>query len=96
MPIVRYAKGHRDFFEVPPGANLMKSLLGNGVPVASSCLGDGVCGKCRIQIVTGAEHLSPQNDTEKFLREKLNIPQDQRISCQTQIFGDISVHASYW
>lgn len=96
MPRIRYAKGHRQDFEVALGANLMKSLLENGVPVASSCHGDGVCGKCKIQIVSGAENLSPENETEKFLRGKLAIPKDQRISCQTQVLGNISVNTGYW
>ena len=34
--------------EVHAGANLMKTLLDAGIPVASSCLGDGICGKCRL------------------------------------------------
>lgn len=96
MPRIRYAKGHREDFEVALGANLMESLLKNGVPVASSCHGDGVCGKCKIQIVSGAENLSPENETEKFLRNKLEVPKDQRISCQTQVLGNVSVNTGYW
>lgn len=74
----------------------MKSLLEAGLPVASSCDGDGVCAKCRIQIIEGKENLSEEGDLELFLKEKNKIAKDFRISCQTAIHGDIKIHASYW
>ncbi len=74
----------------------MEALLKGGLPVASSCSGDGVCAKCRIQIVSGAENLTVENETEKFLRETKKVPADSRISCQVQVMGDITVDASYW
>lgn len=74
----------------------MKSLLDAGLPVASSCDGDGVCAKCKIIIIEGAENLSGENETEAFLKESNNIPNGLRISCQTEVFGDITVDASYW
>jgi 2Fe-2S ferredoxin len=74
----------------------MQALLDGGLPVASSCGGDGVCSKCAIQIVTGATNLSPQNETEKFLRERHELAKDVRVSCQTTIFGDITVDTPYW
>lgn len=74
----------------------MQALLDAGLPVASSCRGDGVCGKCRIEITEGQKNLSPETDHEKFLRDRFSIPKNQRVSCQTQIEGDITVTTSYW
>ncbi|UYL10233.1 (2Fe-2S)-binding protein [Bdellovibrio sp. SKB1291214] len=74
----------------------MEALLKGGLPVASSCSGDGVCAKCRIQIISGAENLSPENETEKFLSETKKVPAGSRISCQVEVLGDITVDASYW
>lgn len=74
----------------------MKSLLDAGLPVASSCDGEGVCAKCKIIVVAGNEYLSPENETESFLKETNSIPSGIRISCQVQVFGDITVDASYW
>jgi ferredoxin, 2Fe-2S len=74
----------------------MQALLEGGLPVASSCRGDGVCAKCRIEIVEGKKNLSPESELEKFLRERHSIPKDQRVSCQVQILGDITVTTSYW
>lgn len=74
----------------------MRSLLDAGLPVASSCDGDGVCAKCKIQIVKGAENLSTENHREKLLKEKNNLASDIRISCQTKVTGDITVDTTYW
>jgi 2Fe-2S ferredoxin len=82
--------------EVPVGTTLMKALLGAGVPVASSCNGDGVCAKCRLQIVSGDNQLSKMGEVESFLQEKFQLKKGERISCQTQVLGDVEVDATYW
>jgi len=74
----------------------MRALLDAGLPVASSCDGDGVCSKCKIRIVQGQKNLSKQNDTEDFLKETNGISNEYRISCQTEVLGDITVDATYW
>lgn len=95
MPLVSFKK-NRSPLTVPEGANLMNSLLEADIPVASSCHGDGVCAKCKIMILEGAENLSPENDVEKFLKEKFKLPASTRISCQTQVLGDITIDTTYW
>lgn len=95
MPVIRFSKNHPPI-EVSLGANLMESLLEAGLPVASSCHGDGICARCRIEIVNGWENLSPINETESILRSRHRIQKPLRISCQTEVLGDITVDASYW
>lgn len=95
MPTVSFRKKFPSI-TVHPGAQLMNSLLDAGLPVASSCHGDGVCGKCGIEIVAGMENLSPPNAVESILRERLKIPKGTRISCQTRIDGDVEVDTPYW
>ncbi len=88
--------------EVPPGANLMRSLLDAGLPVASSCGGEGICGKCRVRVLPGAsrpsdpEGLTPIEDKERFLIGRYNIEAGTRISCQAQVLHDVTVDTSYW
>jgi 2Fe-2S ferredoxin len=95
MPVISFLKD-RPPITVESGSGLMKALLAAGLPVASSCQGDGICAKCRIQIVEGAENLSPPNPREQILRDRLRIPREYRISCQTTVLGDIKIDASYW
>jgi 2Fe-2S ferredoxin len=96
MPVISFTKKHRPDIHVSVGANLMKSLLGAEVPVASSCNGDGVCAKCRLQITNGLKNLSAPNETEIFLKEKFQMKGNLRISCQTFVLDDVEVDASYW
>jgi 2Fe-2S ferredoxin len=95
MPVINFRKP-RAPLTVPEGTNLMKALLAGGLPVASSCNGDGVCAKCRVEIVSGKENLSPQNDREAFLRERHGVPKSERISCQVTVSGDVTIDTSYW
>lgn len=96
MISIRFFKKHRQPVTARSGEVLMKALLAQSVPVASSCHGDGVCGKCRLRITDGAMNLSPETELESFLREKYSLKADERISCQTQVLGPVEVDASYW
>ncbi len=78
------------------GANLMKSLLAGGLPVASSCRGDGVCGKCRLLVDASSVSVSKESELERSLRERHSIPAGLRVSCQVIVLGDITVDATYW
>lgn len=95
MPWIRFKKNFPEI-KVEVGANLMKSLLAAGLPVASSCNSEGVCAKCGIRILSGMENLSQPNPTEVFLKEKNNIRSEFRVSCQTQVLGDVLVDVGYW
>ena len=95
MPTIRVPQLKKEL-QVPLGTPLMKALLAADIPVASSCGGDGVCGKCRLEITDGINQLSPATTDEDFLKQKLKIEKNFRISCLTQVLGDIEVRASYW
>ena len=74
-------------------ANLRKVALLHEVPVYKgiaekiNCQGNGLCGTCIVEIVEGANHLSPMTRREK-LRLK-GRPANCRLSCQCQVMGDI-------
>jgi 2Fe-2S ferredoxin len=98
---IRFAKPdlQANFGEIPVewGGTLMDALLKIGLPVASSCRGDGVCTKCRLhvrEITSGAA--SPVTDFEQGLLDRIAADDDERISCQTEILGPIEVDADYW
>ncbi|MBI5645562.1 MAG: (2Fe-2S)-binding protein [Ignavibacteriae bacterium] len=68
----------------------------HGYPIASSCDGDGVCDKCRLRIVAGADNVTAPNDTERrFMRER-SFDDGERMACQIRCTGDISVRTTYW
>lgn len=95
MPTIRFAKNIQPV-ELESGDLLMPRLLSAGLPVASSCLGDGICGKCRVQVLSGGENLSPVESLEGLTRDRLRIPSGVRLSCQARVTGDIVIDTSYW
>lgn len=82
------------FLEVKSGAPLMESLLAAGVPVASSCLGDGICGKCRVHLVGKSMAVPTPLEIETLKRNAADA--NERLSCQIKIFDDIEVKTNYW
>ncbi len=83
-------------FEAKEGSNLMQILLDNDHPVANTCGGEAVCGKCNIRVLSGSKHLTPMSPIEKEKLESMALPTDHRLSCQCKIQGDITIDTDYW
>jgi ferredoxin, 2Fe-2S len=84
-------------FEVAGSPSLMHELLANGMPVASSCAGDGVCGKCRVSVLSGQENLAEPEALEIELSKKFALAENERISCQTNCLGGVvELTTGYW
>ncbi len=96
MTQIKFIKNNLKSIDVPIGSNLMKSLISSGIPVASSCGGDGICTKCRVKVIEGAHHLSPPNELEIRMHRDKHIPFTERLACQTEIRGSVTVDADYW
>jgi 2Fe-2S ferredoxin len=79
--------------EVTSGSNLMNALLDAGVPVASSCHGEGVCSMCRVKI-EGLVNVAEKFELETLKRNKCAV--DERLSCQILVSSDVSVTTKYW
>lgn len=74
----------------------MQALLDHGIPVASSCNGDAVCGKCWVKVLEGEGNLKEPNEDEIRLRTSNQLPSQARISCQIEVQGDLTLDAPYW
>lgn len=79
---------------VANGQNLMQALQTAGIPVASSCLGDGICSMCKVTI-EGVITAPSELETRTLTRNKLNET-GQRLSCQIAVTDDLTVTTSYW
>jgi len=95
MPIVTFQPSGKTI-EVESGTTLFIAAQRAGLPVASSCSEELVCGKCNLQILKGMESLSPPGAPELKLLRRDRQPEGDRLSCQAQIFGDCTVTARYW
>ena len=67
-----------------------------GVPLGNSCGGVGVCARCRIRVVGGAESLSPPTTIELRFGGARGFASDERMACQAVVTGDCAVTTTYW
>ncbi len=63
-----------------------------GFGLSGTCEGNGDCGLCAMVVVTGEENLSPINEVEKEILNKLDYPLGTRLSCQARIQGDVTLN----
>jgi len=85
---------------VAPGQSLLDVARQMGVEIESICGGRLTCGKCKVRIEEGdfqkhgiqstAKHLSPANEEEQWLLERINGT-DCRLSCSAYVYGDMLV-----
>ncbi|MGB8702723.1 MAG: 2Fe-2S iron-sulfur cluster-binding protein [Thermosynechococcaceae cyanobacterium] len=80
---------------VAPGANLRQKALENRVDLytlkgkITNCGGYGQCGTCIVNVVEGADQLSPRTDFEN--RKLKRKPDTYRLACQTLVNGSVAV-----
>lgn len=101
MPVLTLQKEGKTI-EVEQGANLRKTLLRHGISPYSgfeklaNCMGNGLCGTCRVEVVDG-KGVSPMAPMEEgalvgfipfYAR---SVGKNVRLSCRASITGDLTV-----
>ena len=52
----------------------------------------GICGSCRIEVISGQEFLSPASKTEiDFLNKLGDTPGSIRLACQVDVAGSVNI-----
>ena len=77
--------------EVPVGSVLRNGLNLLGARVTSPCAGEGSCGKCRVEIAQGEDHIVGEGATERTLLTPEQLESGVRLSCQVRVDGDVTV-----
>ncbi len=72
--------------EVPQGENLIRTAMAAGVHINASCGGDGVCGKCRVIVESGAVE---SDESERITKE--DWEKGYRLACKTRVNGDVTI-----
>ena len=67
-----------------------------GVPLANSCGAVGVCARCSVKVVSGAENLTAPTEIESRVAERRKLDPDERLACQAVVKGDCCVTTAYW
>ena len=85
--------------EVPVAEDetLFVALRRAGIPVASSCSGGVVCGRCVVRVIEGeGSVLGPEEEETEILRRDGAGPGD-RLACRTIACGDgVVLTTGYW
>ncbi len=104
MPFLTLQKEGKTI-EVAQGANLRKTLLQHGISPYKgldrilNCMGNGICGTCRVEVADG-KGVSPMTPMEEaalvgfipfYVR---SVPQHVRLSCRIVVTGDVTVTTS--
>ena len=90
MPVTLAVNGHR--VEVPTGASLFAAAEQAGVRVPTSCVTQGKCKECIVEVTRGMELLTPPTEFERHLDLRNTR---FRLSCQCRVAsqdGEIECH----
>lgn len=89
-------KGFAHRAEPQPNETILDVARRAAVPLGNSCGAVGVCGRCRVRVVSGAENLSPPTSIEIRFAAVHRFAADERMACQAVVQGDCEVTTSYW
>jgi len=75
--------------EVPDGCLLLEACASHGILLPSACGGRGFCGRCAVQVVSGALSAPTPAEESKILAE--DRATGLRLACQTRIQGSVEI-----
>jgi 2Fe-2S ferredoxin len=81
---------------VESGTTLLDAARRAGLPMASACGADGICGRCGVRVLAGDEALSPEGPGETEVKRRNRIEPELRLACRAAARGPVEVTASYW
>ena len=74
-------------FDVAEDTTLLEACEAHGVPMDSACGGFAACNSCRVDVLEGADALSPLLEEEEPFLDR----EGQRLGCQARVRGPIRV-----
>jgi ferredoxin len=95
MPVVRFVPLGIER-EVRSGTTILSAANAAGAPLGQSCSGDGVCGWCRVRILSGGEHVAPVGELEGRVISEKEFAADERAACLARVMGNLSITTTYW
>ena len=80
--------------EALPNESVLDVARRAGAPLGNSCGGVGICARCKVRVVEGAENLSAPTSVEvRFAR---GFAEGERMACQAVVTGPCAVTTTYW
>lgn len=94
-PCIRFAPSGRRV-RIARGATLLEAIRRAGLPVASACGADGLCARCGVRVLAGADALPGESPQEAEAKRHNRVDPELRLACQVVPAGDLEVTAPYW
>jgi ferredoxin len=82
--------------EAKPNETVLDAARRAGAPLGNSCGAVGVCARCVVRVVEGAENLSEPTEIEARVALRRGLAADERLACQAVVRGECMVTAGYW
>jgi len=79
-----------------PDETLLDLARRAGAPLGNSCGGTGICARCRVRVVAGAENLSAPTTIELRVSADRGFTEGERLACQAVVCGDVEITTTYW
>ena len=80
-----------------PGGTIYDALKAGGRPIASSCTGDAVCGRCTVRILDGETLVAPPDDDERAVLARVGAESGSRLACRLRTDEPgLVVGTDYW
>ncbi len=67
-----------------------------GAPIGNSCGSIGVCARCRVTVLEGADALTAPTTVERTKGEQNQFADNERLACQAVVRGRVVVTTGYW
>lgn len=84
--VVVDAEGNEQTYQGGQGDSPLYISGNMAKPIGSGC-NDSSCATCRIEVLSGAENLTPQDAHERATLKANGHPEDWRLACRTAITG---------
>ncbi|HCZ06994.1 MAG TPA: hypothetical protein DHV12_07695 [Thermotogae bacterium] len=89
---VKIAETNREVF-CDKNSNLLHCLQNAGFALPGECGGHGVCGKCKVKVLS-PQSLTPPSDAEKRLLTQEVLKSGVRLACQVRLIRDTKIAVS--
>ena len=80
--------------DVPRGTLLIDAVRRAGLPIASPCGDDLICGRCGVRVLSG--EVSREAPVERDAKARNRVPVEQRLACAIRVREDLVITADYW
>jgi 2Fe-2S ferredoxin len=96
--VVRFEPTHGEPREVrvAAGTTLLDAARRGSLPVASACDAGGLCARCGLVVLAGAEGLSPESGAESEAKRRNRVDAAERLACRARVHGPVVATARYW